>query len=102
MKPLLNSKTVCELLGGISPATLSRMISAGEIPYVLLRAGKRKKRVAFDEAVLEKWIISRSRGPRRFNRQMQVAHKVATEPQNLANPLNLFNGHQSEEPAPQS
>jgi excisionase family DNA binding protein len=60
MEPTLNSKRVCELLG-ISRATLSRMVRAGEIPYILRRQGKRKRMVMFNEALLERWLTSRTR-----------------------------------------
>jgi excisionase family DNA binding protein len=61
MKPLLNSKTVCEILG-ISPAVLSRMVHSNRIPYVLLSGGKTKLTVRFREDELEKWLDRRSRG----------------------------------------
>ena len=101
MKPLLKPKEVCQLLGGISPATLSRMVKNQEIPYVLIRAGRRKKRVGFDEDVLERWKQSRSRGPGRSNRRIQVVNAVATETKSAANVLNSLNGHRSQEPAAQ-
>jgi len=62
MKPLLNSKAVCELIG-ISPAVLSRWVHANKIPYVLLTSGKKKPVVRFKEDELEKWLDRRSRGP---------------------------------------
>jgi len=60
MEPILNSKRVYELLG-ISRATLSRMVQAGEIPYILRRRGKRKKMVMFNKALLVRWVASRTR-----------------------------------------
>jgi excisionase family DNA binding protein len=62
MKPLLNSKAVCELLG-IKPPTLSMMVHSNRIPYVLLGSGKKKLTVRFKEEELEAWIDRRSRGP---------------------------------------
>jgi excisionase family DNA binding protein len=62
MKPLLNSKAVCTLLD-IKPATLSRMVHSGRIPYVLLGTGKKKLTVRFREEELERWLDRRSRGP---------------------------------------
>jgi excisionase family DNA binding protein len=70
MKPLLNSKAVCELLD-IKPATLSRMVHSNRIPYVLLGTGKKKMTVRFREEELEAWLDRRSRGP---------APKAKTEP----------------------
>jgi excisionase family DNA binding protein len=61
MKPLLDSKAVCEILG-IKPPTLSRMVHANKIPYVLLGTGKKKLTVRFREAELEVWLDRRSRG----------------------------------------
>ena len=46
MKPLLNSKAVCEILA-VSPAVLSRMVHSNRIPYVLLSGGKTKLTVRF-------------------------------------------------------
>jgi excisionase family DNA binding protein len=62
MKPLLDSKAVCELLG-VAPATLSRMVRSKKIPYVLLGTGKKKLTVRFRQEVLEQWLDRRSRGP---------------------------------------
>ena len=45
MKPLLDSKAVCEILG-IKPPTLSRMVHANKIPYVLLGVGQKKMTVS--------------------------------------------------------
>ena len=61
MKPLLNSKAVCQLLG-ISPTVLSRWVHANKIPYVLLTSGKKKLVVRFREDELELWLDRRSRG----------------------------------------
>jgi excisionase family DNA binding protein len=61
MKPLLNSKAVCEILG-VAPATLSRMVHSNRIPFVLLSTGKTKLTVRFREEELERWLDRRSRG----------------------------------------
>lgn len=101
MKPLLDSKKVCELLGGISAATLSRMVKAGEIPYVLIRSGRRKKKVLFDEDVLTRWIASRSRGPGRSNRPIQMVNKMANTEISSANGLSSeknLGAHRFDEP----
>jgi len=62
MTPLLDSKAVCGLLR-VSPATLSRLVRANKIPYVLLGTGKTKLNVRFREEEIEAWIVRRSRGP---------------------------------------
>jgi excisionase family DNA binding protein len=61
LKPLLNSKAVCAILD-IKPPTLSRMVHANKIPYVLLGIGKKKMTVRFREDELEAWLNRRSRG----------------------------------------
>jgi excisionase family DNA binding protein len=76
--PLLNSKTVCELLD-ISAATLSRMVRMNRIPYVLLGTGRRKLIVRFREAELEAWVERRTRGG--SARSRQNGNVVATEKQ---------------------
>jgi hypothetical protein len=101
MRPLINSKKVRELLGGISQATLDRMIKAEEIPFVLLRQGttrRRKKTVAFDEDVIERWIISKSRGPGRPRRTKQMVTDVATQTDSDAKSLNSNGAHRFEKP----
>lgn len=79
MEPILNSQRVCELLG-ISRATLSRMVQAGEIPYILRRQGKRKKMVMFNEALLERWVASRTRvaAGMKFRRQAGIKSTPST------------------------
>ena len=76
MKPLLNSKAVCELLG-ISAATLSRMLRTNRIPYVLLGTGRHKLIVRFREVDLEAWVERRSRGA--SGRSILNGYDVATE-----------------------
>ena len=77
MKPLLNSKAVCELLS-VSPATLSRMVKSGRIPYVLLGTGRLKKTVRFKEDELEAWVQRRTRGAGGQVRGMRNATQVVT------------------------
>ena len=81
MKPLLNSKKVCDLLD-IKRFTLSRLVHKGMIPYVLLGTGKRKLTVRFREDELEQWIARRSRGAGGVRRMAQNDYAVATEKQN--------------------
>ena len=73
MKPVLDSKTVCSLLG-ISAATLSRMVSSNRIPHVLLGTGKKKKTIRFVESELEAWLVRRSRGA--VPHELNVVRKV--------------------------
>jgi excisionase family DNA binding protein len=81
MKPLLNSKKVCDLLD-VKRFTLSRMVHKGTIPYVLLGTGKRKLTVRFREEELEAWIQRRSRGAGGVRRTVQNCNAVATQRQN--------------------
>lgn len=81
MKPLLNSKKVCELLD-IKRFTLSRLVHKGMIPYVLLGTGKRKLTVRFREEELEQWIARRSRGAGGTSRTAQNGNGMATEKKN--------------------
>jgi excisionase family DNA binding protein len=61
VKPLLNSKAVCEILG-IKAPTLSRMVHSSRIPFILLSTGRKKMTVRFREEELELWLDRRSRG----------------------------------------
>jgi len=65
VKPLIDAQAACKLLGGISQKTLNRMVNAKEIPYVLIRRGKRKRIIGFNEDLLEKWSESRTWKPRK-------------------------------------
>jgi excisionase family DNA binding protein len=82
MKPLLNSSQVCQLLL-VSPATLSRMVRANRIPFVLLGSGKTKLSVRFREEEIEAWLSRRSRGagPREKERKVvSIAVNGGQEP----------------------
>jgi excisionase family DNA binding protein len=95
VKPLLNSKAVCEWLG-VSPATLSRMVRRGKIPYVLLGSGKTKLIVRFRESDLEAWLTRRSHGT--GGRQNLNGYGMATKNQNPAQTLEM----KSVTPVPQT
>ena len=100
MKALLTSSAVCESLH-ISRATLSRMVKAGEIPYVLRLQGRKKKMVLFDEGALEKWLSMRARGPLSpASRQTRIpmVNEVVTQNEKLSNLANLNGNHRFEEP----
>ena len=38
-----------------------RMAYSGDLPYIPLRAGKRKKIIRFDPAMVEKWLGQRAK-----------------------------------------
>ena len=79
---LLTSENVAELLL-VSKATLSRMCRSGDIPHIVLRAGKRKRVIRFRESDMERWLMSRtctgspSRAVKR--KSGRIGNGVATE-----------------------
>ena len=60
MNKLQTPKEVSDILR-VSKSTVERMAYAGELPYILLREGKRKKTIRFKpemiERCLEKMVI---------------------------------------------
>ena len=90
MKPLLNSKGVCQLLG-ISAATLSRMVASKTIPFVLISVGKRKQMVRFVEEEVERWIVTRSRGPRRSKGRLLMVDGVVDIGREVAQVVEMSN-----------
>jgi excisionase family DNA binding protein len=90
VKPLLNSKAVCEILG-IKAPTLSRMVHSNRIPFILLGTGKKKLTVRFREEELEAWLDRRSRGPAprtRTNGEIREDRKTKRGPE----PAHLLEG----------
>ena len=101
MKALLTPSQVCILLQ-ISKATLSRMVKAGEIPYVLRRQGKRKKMVGFEEDILEKWVAVHRRGSQSLSRSksaISLVNVVATSAKDSSNSADFQDEHRFEQPA---
>ena len=43
----------------VSESTVLRMAYSGDLPYIPLRSGKRKKIIRFDPAMVEKWLERR-------------------------------------------
>ena len=43
----------------VSESTVLRMAYAGDLPYIPLRSGKRKKIIRFDPVEVEKWLKKR-------------------------------------------
>ena len=58
---LLKSEAVTKRLD-VSPATLSRMVGAGQIPHIVLRTGRRKKIIRFRAEDVERWLSARTHG----------------------------------------
>lgn len=61
---LLTPHQVAEELQ-LSVATLSRMCTTGDIPHVILRAGRRKRVIRFRREDLDRWLNTRTRGGKR-------------------------------------
>ena len=45
----------------MSESTVLRMAYSGDLPYIQLRAGKRKKIIRFDPVLVEKWLGKRTK-----------------------------------------
>ena len=58
---LLTQKQLGDLLQ-LSQATISRMCAAGDLPHIVLRAGKRKRVIRFRLEEVERWLQSRTHG----------------------------------------
>jgi excisionase family DNA binding protein len=55
MVRLQKPKEISELLQ-VSESTVLRMAYSGDLPYIPLRTGKRKKIIRFDPVEIEKWL----------------------------------------------
>ena len=60
MNRLQTPREIGEILR-VSEATVLRMAYSGDLPYIPLRCGKRKKIVRFDPAMVEKWLGKRAK-----------------------------------------
>ncbi|MCH6546369.1 MAG: helix-turn-helix domain-containing protein [Deltaproteobacteria bacterium] len=60
MNKLNTPKEIADLLQ-VSESTVLRMAYAGDLPYIPLRCGKRKKIIRFDPVVVEKWLGKRAK-----------------------------------------
>jgi len=85
--PLLTAAVVAEWLD-CSLATISRMCATGDLPHIVLRAGRRKKIVRFKPEDVEKWLVARSCTGQRESRPKRKSppngNKVATEKERFA------------------
>jgi predicted DNA-binding transcriptional regulator AlpA len=59
MNRLQKAKEIGELLQ-VSESTVLRMAYSGDLPYVPLRSGKRKKIIRFDPVEIERWLKKRA------------------------------------------
>jgi len=60
MDKLQTPKEISALLR-ISESTVLRMAYSGDLPYIPLRNGKRKKIIRFDPVMVQKWLEKRSK-----------------------------------------
>jgi predicted DNA-binding transcriptional regulator AlpA len=58
MNRLQKAKDISDLLQ-VSESTVIRMAYSGDLPYIPLRSGKRKKIIRFDPLEIEKWLKKR-------------------------------------------
>jgi predicted site-specific integrase-resolvase len=61
MDKLQTPKEISALLS-VSEATVLRMAYSGDLPYIPLRNGKRKKIIRFDPLMVQKWLERRLKG----------------------------------------
>jgi predicted DNA-binding transcriptional regulator AlpA len=59
MNQLQKAKDISDLLQ-VSESTVIRMAYSGDLPYIPLRSGKRKKIIRFDPVEIEKWVKKRT------------------------------------------
>ena len=59
MNRLNTPKEISDLLQ-VSESTVLRMAYSGDLPYIPLRSGKRKKIIRFDPVMVEKWLAKRT------------------------------------------
>ena len=60
MNRLQTPKEISDLLQ-VSESTILRMDYSGDLPYIPLRRGKRKKVIRFDPTTVEKWLDKRAK-----------------------------------------
>ncbi len=60
MNRLHTPKEISGLLQ-VSESTVLRMAYSGDLPYIQLRSGKRKKIIRFDPVMVEKWLGKRAK-----------------------------------------
>jgi hypothetical protein len=61
MDKLQTPKEISALLR-ISESTVLRMAYSGDLPYIPLRNGKRKKLTRFDPLIVQRWLDKRQKG----------------------------------------
>ncbi len=60
MNRLQTSREIGEMLQ-VSEATVLRMAYSGDLPYIPLRCGKRKKTIRFDPVKVQGWLEKRAK-----------------------------------------
>jgi len=61
MDKLQTPKEISALLR-ISESTVLRMAYSGDLPYIPLRNGKRKKIIRFDPLIVQRWLEKKLKG----------------------------------------
>jgi excisionase family DNA binding protein len=61
MDKLQTPKEISALLR-ISESTVLRMAYSGDLPYIPLRSGRRKKIIRFDPLMVQRWLEKRLKG----------------------------------------
>jgi len=59
----LNTPKEISALLQVSESTILRMAYSGDLPYIPLRCGKRKKIIRFDPTAVDKWLAKRTLKP---------------------------------------
>ena len=79
---LLKQEEIADMLD-VSQATISRMCSSGDLPHIVLRAGKRKRVIRFRLEEIEKWLAQRTHtspgGERPKRKGPRIGNGLATE-----------------------
>ena len=64
MKILLKVKDVCVLLR-VSKSTVYEWVHQGILPHIVIKRGKRKQTIRFNESAIENWMKARERETRK-------------------------------------
>ena len=95
---LLKAEKVAEMLD-VSPSTLSRMCSSGNIPHIILRSGVRKKTIRFRGEDVDLWLAQRTLNqidpPSKRRKRHPEGNAVATQNTPILQAINIKgeNGH---------
>jgi len=80
---LQTPKEISDLLQ-VSESTVLRMAYSGDLPYIPLRNGRRKKIIRFDPTAVDRWLSKRARDG--LNKPPKCSPGVHTVPTRENNP----------------